>query len=193
MNLNLITLATVKAELGITDTTYDTALTAAIPKVSSDVRRILNNPFSRPVVAAFSSDAATIDLSLGRIRRYYDPFTDIMDLGRMGQVVVHSNIPDDTYIQSYDLSTGLFTLNNTPTGSGDYVFLSVNISQWAAIAKMCWYAYQQKNITNVGAKNVKSETYGPVSVSYADSEINAQWNYPQKLINDLGTPYARTG
>ncbi len=46
MQLNLITLATVKTQLGIGDGTYDAEITAMIPIVSNDVRRILNTNYN---------------------------------------------------------------------------------------------------------------------------------------------------
>ncbi len=179
MTLNLISLATVKTQLGLSGSDYEAELTALIPIVSSDLRRILNIGFDKYISATFSSASASINLG-------YNSF-------ELGQVVYHSNIPADTYLQSYNPITGLYTLSATPTGTGDYVYLGVKISQWPTIAKMLWYKYQKQNVNSALDKKTSSESFGPVSVSYTQNEINAQYDYPSKLIDDLGSPCVRVG
>lgn len=191
MKLDIITLATVKTQLGISGTDDDASITAMIPIVSSDVRRILNNNFDQYVVASFSSAAATIDIDYNVSHRY-DPYQAVQVFS-LGQVIYHPNIPDDTYIQSYNPLTGLYTLSETPTDSGDYIYPTLTIAQWSAVSKMIWYRIGKLVKTDVDDKKVSSESYGPVSKQYSESEINRRWNYPQALIDDLGTPYARIG
>lgn len=191
MKLDLITLATVKTQLGITGTDDDTSISAMIPIVSSDVRRILNNNFDHYIVAAFSSSAATIDIDYNVTHRY-DPYRGVESLP-VGQVVYHPNIPDDTYIESYNPLTGLYTLSATPTDSGDYIYPTLTIAQWSAVSKMIWYRIGKLVKTDVNDSKVNSESYGPVSKSYAESEINRRWNYPQSLIDDLGPRLAKVG
>ena len=191
MKLNLITLATVKTQLGISGTDDDTSITAMIPIVSSDVRRILNNNFDRYVVASFSSAAATIDIDYNVTHRY-DPYQSVEALP-VGQVVYHPNISDDTYIESYNPLTGLYTLSETPTDSGDYIYPTLTIAQWSAVSKMIWYRIGKLVKTDVDDQKTSSESYGPVSKTYAESEINRRWNYPQSLIDDLGPSFARVG
>ena len=191
MKLNLITLATVKTQLGISGTDDDTSITAMIPIVSSDVRRILNNNFDRYVVASFSSAAATIDIDYNVTHRY-DPYQSVEALP-VGQVVYHPNISDDTYIESYNPLTGLYTLSETPTDSGDYIYPTLTIAQWSVVSKMIWYRIGKLVKTDVDDQKTSSESYGPVSKTYAESEINRRWNYPQSLIDDLGPSFARVG
>ena len=181
MKLDLITLATVKTQLGISSTDDDTSITAMIPIVSSDVRRILNNNFDHYIVAAFSSTAATIDIDY-----------NVTHLS-VGQVVYHPNISDDTYIESYNPLTGLYTLSETPTDSGDYIYPTLTIAQWSAVSKMIWYRIGKLVKTDVNDQKISSESYGPVSKSYAESEINRRWNYPQSLIDDLGPRLTKVG
>jgi hypothetical protein len=183
MILNLISLATVKTQLGITASTYDAALTALIPIVSSDIRRILNNWFDDYVSATFTAGSTNITLEL-TYRDFKYP---------MGQVIYNSNLPDDTYLTGYDYKTGIYTLSTTPTGAGDHVYPTILISQWSTISKMIWYKYSKQNISSANERGVTSESFGPVSVNYSESEINKQYNYPQVLINDLGAQYARVG
>ena len=181
MILNLISLATVKTELGESTTDNDAAITAMIPKVSSDVRKILNNNFDDYYTCAFTT--ASTGLSLV----YANPVM------QMGQVIYHPNLPADTYITGWNLATGRYTLSATPTDTGDYIFPTLSIDQWSAVSKMIWYRIGKLVKTDVNDKAVASETYGKISKTYATSEINKKWNYPQALIDDLGTPFARVG
>lgn len=191
MTLNLISTAKVKEQLGITSTTYDVQIAGKIPIVSADVRRILNNQFNVYYAASFSAASTLIDLGMYTVRRYEETAgfaaTDI----NIGQVVYSPYLPDDTYISAFDPLTGFYTLSATPTGTGTYIYPSVSVAQWPTIAKMVWYKIDSGTTENAGAQKVRSESFGPVSKTYADSEINRQWDYPQTLIDDLGVPYAR--
>lgn len=188
MILNLITLDTVKSQLGLSDTTYDASITAMIPIVSSDIRRILNCSYAKYVSASFSSADNSLTISSGYSYSYY--INTYLGLFEMGQVVYHPNIPQDTYISSYDPTTGKYTLSETPTGSGEYIYPTVKLSMFPAISKMIWYKTTKQNTTTSIAKGIQSESYGPVSITYTESEINKQYDYPQTLIDDLGIPYA---
>jgi len=192
MNLNLISQTTVKTHLGIDSVEYDTQITAMIPVVSADVRRILNNEFDRYCLAVFSSSAATIDFGLVSLMRDLDPRAMDQKL-KLGTVLVHDYLPDDTYLQSYNPTTNIFTLSATPTGTGDYVYPTVNISQWPTIAKMIWYKISKQNTTSVNDAKLSSYSFGPISKTFADSEINKKYNYPQALIDDLGVSYIEVG
>lgn len=196
MTINLISKATVKTELGISavDTTYDAAITAMIPKVSADVRRILNTNFDDYKSAEFDGTAATIKMydsgdsySQGTGEKNYEA-----EKYPLGLVVYHPNLPDDTYLVSFHPDTGLHTLSNTPDDEGDYVYPTINIAQWSTIAKMIWYKISELG-TTYGERTVESETYGKISKSYGSGGINTKWNYPQQLIDDLGTPYIQVG
>lgn len=195
MILNLISLSTVKTQLGIASgtTTYDSALTALIPIVSNDIRRILNDNFDKYLTCVFTTSDATISFASNTLT-YQDPFYyKTLDCFQLGQVLYSPDLPSDTYLQSFNPLTGLFTLSATPTGSGTYVYPTLKISQWSAVSKMIWYRYTKMNTTDSISKNVQSESYGPVSITYANNEINKQYDYPQALLNDLGIPYAKVG
>lgn len=189
MTLNLISLTTVKTELGISDSSQDAAITAMIPKVSSDVRRILNCNYDVKYSASFDETATTIDIFTGEAAFFEQDYT----LMKMGQVLYHPNLPDDTYIISYDPDTDLYTLSNTPDDAGDYVYPTIDIAMWAPISKMIYWRISKLNTTSASEKGVASKSIGTVSVTYSESEINKQWNYPQPLIDDLGIPFSEVG
>lgn len=189
MTLNLITLDTVKTQLGISDATYDAAITSRIPLVSSDVRRILNTNFDCYTPASFNSGSNKIVFDLGTSNYYVDtppPFA-------LGQVVHNPNIPDDTYLTNYDPKTGKYTMSSSATGEDNYVYPTLTVAQWQAFSQMIWYKISTNTQSDATKRNVKSYSYGVVSKSFADSEINKQWNYPQTLIDDLGKPFMKVG
>jgi len=196
MILNLITRASIKTYLGITATTWDSAIDALIPVVSSDVRRILNNDFNGYMYAIFDSSSAYLTAGDYRKIEVVDGkslTSYIMSSLQVGQVVYHANIPEGTYITAADPETGIYTLSATPTGAGTYICPSVLVSQLPTIAKMVWYKLKTQNTTSAFTEKLSSISYGSVSKAFADSEINRQYNYPQTLINDLGCRNARIG
>ena len=110
--LNLITLANCKIQLGIPtgNTLYDANITAMIPFVSSDIRRILNTPYDSYTPATFTSGSTLIYFGNNRKNGvgWIGPKFDL------GQVVYAPGIPADTYLQSFDPTTGNYTLSDTP-------------------------------------------------------------------------------
>ena len=178
MILNLITLDTVKFNLGIADTLLDAALTRLIPIVSADVRRILNCQFDKNYPA---------DITTGS-----DKMTALQGFD-LGQIIYNPNLPGDTYITEWDSDTAIYTISENATAEVDYINPTVNISQQSAISKMIYYRYEKQTVSSVNDKNISSKSIGVVSTSYADSEINKKWNYPQILIDDLGYVIAEVG
>lgn len=188
--LNLISLAEIKTQLGIAVADYDAAITAMIPIVSSDVRRILNTSYDRYVLAVFETGSTDIDFGIAN-QMYdgiYGPY-----VFEKGQVVTHENLPEDTYLEDLNPVNGIYTLSETPTGDGSYIIPTIKISMWPTIAKMVWYKIQKQDVSSAMERTEKSISYGPVSKSYADSEINQKWNYPDSLVTDLGIPFASVG
>lgn len=179
MKINLISLDTVKAQLGIVTTDNDAALSALIPMVSTDVRRILNNQYSSYVSAVINKTDKTIRIS---------------DLIPIGTVIESELLPEDTYINGYNPSTGLFGLSAEPLADSNdsavYVYPTVNVSMFPTIAKMVWYKFTQQSV-DFDRQDLASESIGGVSYSYVNTEIDKHYDYPAKLIKDLGIPFAR--
>lgn len=188
--LNLISLDEVKTQLGLAEATYNAAITAMIPIVSSDVRRILNTSYDKFVLAVFESGSTDIDFGIAN--QLYDGMYGAYTF-ELGQVVYHENLPEDTYLSALNPVSGVYTLSNAATGDGTYIMPTVKISMWPTIAKMIWYKIQKQSTSAAMEKATKSISYGAVSKSYSDAEINQKWNYPNNLIEDLGVPYASVG
>jgi len=178
MKLNLITLATVKTQLGLADTTYDAAITAMIPIVSNDVRRILNCNYDYHVVATITSGSAEVTMKSGFV---------------VGQVVSSSSIPDDTYLTNYDYETGVYTMSADATASGTYLYPTIENGMFPAISKMIFYKIGKAVTGSATSQKLKSISYGNVSKSFAESEINKKFDYPQIYINELGTSFQKVG
>lgn len=178
MKLNLITLETVKQQLGISVTTYDDQINAMIPIVSADVRRILNTNYSDYESVTITSGSAEFITNTEYI---------------MGQVLSGTGIPDDTYILSYDINTATYTMSANATAAGTLIYPTVLIAQWPTISKMIFYKIDKQDISSATDQQLKSVAYGPVKKEFSDSEINKKYDYPQIYIDDLGTPFARVG
>ncbi len=201
-NMNLITTDTLKTLLGITSTEYDSTFELMIPIVSADVRRILNNQFNETVDCDITSGSNVIENiydvnalydSFGNEKRFakHDYLEDVklnngLDIGR---VIVSDCFEDETYIVAYDEYNAKVTVSSEATADGDELITSVSIAQFPTIAKMVWYKISQMNSNAINSE-VSSKSMGSVSVTYA-TNINKKWNYPQQLINDLGTPLAK--
>jgi hypothetical protein len=192
MKLNLISLSTVKTHLGISGTDQDSAITAMIPIVSADVRRILNCQFDDYTSASYVSGSAELDVynNATEYKKYLGQ--NIQPL-KMGLVIEGENIPDDTYIISEDPDTGVYTMSAEATGSGDYVYPTITVSQWPTIAKMIYYRVSKQTTASAADETVQSRSVGPLSVNYGATQINKRWNYPQTLIDDLGVPFMEVG
>ena len=190
MILNLITLATVKTQLGIPTltTTYDDSITAMIPIVSNDLRRILNTNYDNYIYATISDESAEVYLNSGNFDSYV--FSPVLT---MGQVIYSPSFPEDTYIQSFDPATSIYTMSNDATAAGTYLYPTINISQQPTISKMIYYKISKMDITSANTETLSSVRYGNVSKSFADSEINKRYDYPDIFIKDLGRAFAVTG
>lgn len=176
MKLDLITLATVKTQLGITDSTYDSDITAMIPIVSNDVRVIMNTNYDEYVLATVTSGSAVIS-SFKKLD--------------LGQVVYSPAIPDDTYVKSYDPDTGLYTLSASATDDGYYIYITIQMRQWPAISSMIMYKIGNQTVSAATSKSLKAVKYGNVSKTFAEDEINTMYGYPNTYVLSLGIPYQR--
>lgn len=192
MKLNLISLNTIKTQLGIADTTYDTSITAMIPIVSADVRRIINCSFNETHPAEIV--AGSNILNVYNTAKGYNQWPYYNDIALpMGQVIYSAALPDDTYIIEEDYDTGEYTLSALATDSSDHINPTINISQWPTISKMIFYRISSASTSRVEDETFVSRSVGPLSINLGPGNINKRWNYPQKLIDDLGIPFVEVG
>jgi hypothetical protein len=192
MKLNLISLDTIKTQLGISDITQDAAITAMIPIVSADVRRILNYKYDETYPAKIVSGSNILNVFNSKKGYNQWPYYRDVELD-MGQVVYSSALPDDTYIISEDDDTGQYTMSATAAGNDDEINPTITIAQWPTIAKMVLYRITAGSTTSVNEENFVSRSVGPLSINLGQGQINKRWNYPQRLIDDLGVPFVEVG
>jgi hypothetical protein len=166
----MITKERVKELLGITSTDYDTQIDLMIPIVENDVRRIMNYDYLDVCKTVVTSGETTFK-SASSI-----PIGKVIEGG-------------DNYVKSVSYSAGYYTatVNEAFTDDATELTLSVNIAQLPAIARMVFYRVSKMN-TKQNDEKVISKSMGPVSYTFAN-DINKTYGYPQKIIDDLGTPY----
>jgi hypothetical protein len=171
--LELISLTKVKALLGIVGADFDAKLEMFIPIVSSDVRRILNDPMDKWISGSVDSGSDLL--------RSSEKLT-------LGTVLYAPELKDDTYIKSIK-SSGYLLSSKADDDVKEFV-PTISINQWQAIARMIFYRVGNAKPVVAGEK-VQSKSMGPVSYSYS-LNVNKKWNYPQELIDDLGYPRLKT-
>ena len=177
----MISLSKVKEMLGLNVTTYDTQITALLPIVKADVKRILNHNFHERIWATIVEGESDFVYA-------QRPLDNPIEFGR---VIEGIGIPDDTYITDYDSDEDVAYCNNSFNDSTDRIYTSISISQWQAIAKMVWFRIQGTS-TKV-KENLSAKSIGDVSVTFDTTRMNKLYGYPQSIIDDLGTPYQRVG
>ena len=169
----MITLSMVKTFLGIVGDDHDDMITALIPVVEADVRRIMNHDYNR-VVRAVVTDGS-----------------DYIDVGRdsiaVGTIVESPALPDGTYVVSG--FGNLLKLSNKATADTNMLVERIDMGQAFTMAKMVWYKLTKAN-TSKDFKGIASKSMGPVSVTFSEN-LDKKTGYPEDLIKDLGIPYAR--
>lgn len=184
-SIKLISLNTVKSQLGITVSTGDTAITNMIAQVSADVRRILNEQYCDYLICTATIGSDQVYITPGyNSHGYYTPIP-------IGTVIQSIGFAEDTYIAGYNPITRYYTMSSNCISATEYMYPTININQWATISKMIWYKISK--MTTVGIdkeRGISSESYGPISISYSSADMNNKYNYPSALIDDLGTAFA---
>ena len=177
----MISLSKVKEMLGLNVETYDTQITALLPIVKADVKRILNHNFHERIWATIVDGESDFVYA-------QRPLDNPIEFGR---VIEGLGIPEDTYITDYDSDEDVAYCNNSFNDSTDRIYTSISIAQWQAIAKMVWFRIQGTS-TKV-KENLSAKSIGDVSVTFDTTRMNKLYGYPQSIIDDLGTPYQRVG
>ena len=170
----MISLTRVKLQLGIGNTTYDTAITRNIPICEALYREISGNRFVTWIAESYSSGNDTILLDNKK--------DSIIHLLKYGDLLTGTGFPDETYITAIDEINGEITLSEDLTADGVEFVKSTNISYWPVISAMIWYKISQASTTAQDTPVINSKSVGPLSVSYAADEINQRYGLPQKIV-----------
>ena len=190
--MRVIDLATTKTLLGITDTSYDTEITAAIPYIDAAVKQITRNRYNYRVIGATESGSTRMSLSPGGL-----DYNDLEEYIETGMLISGTGIPANAYIAEvfYNYPTREYvteiieidlSANATETGSDVSVYLGINIAYQPIIAKAVWWWTLQ---TNTAIKNDvwQSRRMGPVSVSKQDmdAKVDGSYGVPIWLVKAL--------
>jgi len=175
----MVSVSKIKELLGITTNTYDTQITALLPVVEADVKRILNHNFHERIWATIVEGESDFVYA-------ERPLDNPIEFGR---VIEGTGIPDDTYIIDYDADADVAYCNNSFTADTDRVYTSISIAQWQAIAKMIWFRIRGTS-TKI-KENLSAKSISDVSVTFDTTRMNKLYGYPQSIIDDLGTPFQR--
>jgi len=199
--MKVITLDKTKELLGISENTYDSAISSAIPYVDAAVKQITRNRFNYQVVGDVKNGSTIVELTSvynyiwNSYMRYHDPeFVDYLEEHvQVGQKITGEGIPDDTYIDevyyngaavtlsSEDFSIPTIELTNAATSSkaDAQIFLGMNRAFEPIVAKAVWWKTLQVN-QNIASEVWQRKSMGPVSVSKSDMDA--------KLDGRVGMP-----
>lgn len=181
----MISLTTVKTYLGLSDTTYDAKITAIIPAAEAKYREIAGYDFNAYMQASYDSGASYITLD-GIFS--FDGLPNMNSdtyLVNYGDIIIGTGIADETYVTSIDKRYGKINISAATTSAGTEIYISTNISYRPIISGMIWYMIGQQSTTAQNEKQVKSKSVSPLSVTYADGEINSVYGIPQKFVNAI--------
>lgn len=173
----IITLAQVKTQLGLSDTTYDAQITAKLPIIDSKVKLITKNNWNKRIYGDTTDASANITL-------YEDYTLSVKNYGYIlewvlpGSQITGTGIPTGAYItdiyaegtednENYPMVT--ISDNCTATASGIEMYLGFPIGYHDIVAKGIWFLIDGTS-TTLPTNSATSESMGPASVSYSDAD-----------------------
>lgn len=195
--MRVIDRATTKELLGITTSTYDNSIDAAIPRIDSVIKLLSNQRWNYRAVGSTTEDSTTVRLSSvyiagGRAANY----DDLEEYIEVGQLISGAGIPAGAYISEvvYNWPEGVITDDNfslsvelsaaaTATGDSITVYLGIPIGYQQIIAKGIWYLIQQ-TATSIPSTGFNSRRMGPLSwgMSGDDSKIDGKTGMPAWFV-----------
>jgi hypothetical protein len=203
--MKVIDLATTKALLGITDTTYDTQITAQIPIIDAKVKQICHNNFNLMLFCKIHNGSNIVELyDIGynnntcKQYRHTWPTPELEQLMQdlpVGTLLDGDDIPDGSYIDEVYYNgvgnNGLvipsFQLNeNATTSSSVYIYAGINKAYQNTIAKGIWYLIGQTS-TAINDTAWKSRNVGPLSITKSDmdAKLDGKSGMPAWFVKSL--------
>ena len=210
--MQVITLAKVKELLGLAVTTYDTAITSAIPYIDSAVKRITRNKFNLQIVGNTTDGSDLIEVysicNYAGVERTNPEginapgaIDDIYEYIDVGMLIEGDNIPADSYItEIYDPAGRTITIDSvdytsaivqisddaTETESSALIYLGIPIAYQSIIAKAVWWQTQQAS-TTLPSFGETSRSFGPLSCGKSDNDaqIDGKYGVPAWFVKAL--------
>lgn len=175
--MTVITKAQVKSILGITATDYDAAITAAIPRIDSIVKRITKNRFNMQLLcdtAAGSADVIVVEsYAYNGVKTFDGVGLSLSDVVTNGQQVEGTGIPAGAFVTDV-FSNGLPTLRLSAacTATGQAVVMTgIPTDLQTVIAQGIWYIISGDK-TKATDESWTSRSMGPLSVSRGSGDAN---------------------
>ena len=186
--MTVIDLATVKTNLGLSVSTYDTQITATIPIIDAKVKQICNNKFHNQIVLSTTSGSPYAEISAlyywwgGQCSRKdrSDPLVkQILQDIPIGTYLEGESIPRTSILEafydwpaefdgtSYTSPFVKMAADATSTSSGAQGFYGWNKAYDSVVSKGIWYLISQ-NSTNIDDNTWRSKSFGPLSVTKGD-------------------------
>lgn len=182
---------TVKANLGLTDSTYDAQIDAQIPIIDAKVKQICGQNFNNQITMNTVSGVQYIEI--WGISYYWGGVCKMRDRSDPKMREIVKDIPTGTYIEGEGLARTCITevfydysaefdgttysapfvkVETAPTASDDGAqgFYGWNKAYDSVVSKGIWYLIQQTG-TTIDDGSWQSKRYGPVSVSKGSGDI----------------------
>lgn len=200
--MKVITLDTVKTLLGISESTYDTALSSAIVYIDMIVKQITNNRYNYKVLGDTEAGSKYVyvysDTGLLKFSSsYYDDLEEYLEIGAK---ISGTGIPAGAYIDELyynsptielagtDRDVPVIELNEaaTATNTGKQIFIGINKAYEPIIAKAAWWRTLQVS-TDIRSDAWKSKRMGPVNVTKTemDAKLDGRYGVPIWLTKAL--------
>lgn len=205
--MQVISLETCKTLLGISDSAYDTAISAAIPYIDAVVKKITGNRYNYKIKADIENGSqyafVYTDTTESRYGHEYDNLKDFL---QVGLTISGTGIPDNTYISDlyYNSPTVKITSTDesipqiilsqaaTQTATSKELFIGINILYRPIIAKAIWWHTLQLN-TTIQDTAWKSKRMGPVSITKTDMDARLDGKYGLPVWFVRAFPKGHTG
>lgn len=211
--MTVISLAQVKAQLGITTTASDADITAKLPIIDAKVKRHCNNRFNFRFTAAMTDGSTTLTVApLYNASDSYpsginNPWSvkDIFNDIEIGMLVEGANIPTGAYITDVYKSGTADNFNTvsdiiyieissavTATASGVTVTGGFNIAYHDIVAHGVQYLIDGTNIYEPTVGSGESLRMGPLSASMSESsqKIDGRSGMPSWFVKGLPNRWA---
>lgn len=178
----IATLAEIKALLGITDTTYDTRITALIPMVEIDLLEECNNTFTNWSISF--GGLCTITTAGGSYRiNCADGKMDEADFATGDWIWLSGSTRNDEYYSIKSIDADYIEVNEALTAQADESSMSLMLINIPAAIKIYFAKMVAWQLYHVKDDGLQSESIG--NYSYSRSAMASDAGYPSTLLGGL--------
>jgi hypothetical protein len=176
------TLAEIKALLGISDTTYDTRITALIPMVEIDLLEECNNTFTNKAISFGGICTITSAGSVYKIN-CADGKIDEADFATGDWIWLTGSMRNDGYYSIKSIAAGYIEVNEVLTAQADTSTMSLTLIDIPSAIKIYFAKMVAWQLYHVKDDGLQSESIG--NYSYSRSALASDAGYPSTLLGGL--------